>query len=65
LYIGAISTNIEYTETEIYAIETQNQTIVDNVESNPDQMDHADDIWDTAILNHTGDKVIIQEEIAW
>jgi hypothetical protein len=65
LYIGAISTNIEYTEADIYQIESQNQITVDQVESDPLQIDQANDIWNTAILIETGDKAIVVEGIDW
>ncbi len=35
LYLSLISSPNEYFDTEIYSIESDNQTLVDNVESNP------------------------------
>ena len=63
LYIGAISTNVEYTESEILSIESQNQGAVTQVESDPYQLDQADDIWDTSSMIQSGPgKVIITED---
>lgn len=65
LYLGAMSTNIEYTETDIHQMQSRNQTALEKIEADSYQMDQADNIWDSAILIETGDKVIIVEDIDW
>ncbi|MFY0674746.1 MAG: hypothetical protein JXQ87_15210 [Bacteroidia bacterium] len=62
LYIGAISTDVEYTQTQIQSIEAQHQNTVNQVEANPTQLDLADDVWDTSIMVQTGDKIIVVDD---
>ncbi|MGB0430164.1 MAG: hypothetical protein ACPGLV_06790, partial [Bacteroidia bacterium] len=62
-YIGAISANTEYTETEIYSIEAQYQQSVDQIENDPNELDLADDIWDDAAFVKTGHKIFIDDSI--
>lgn len=65
LYLGAMSTNIEYTETDIHQMQSRNQAALEQIEADSYRMDQADNIWDSAILIETGDKVIIVEDIDW
>lgn len=66
LYIGAITTNIEYTESEIIQIEGQNQSTVDLIESNPRQLDKAINYSDELKIEIlTGDKFIVTGNIEW
>ena len=62
LYIGAISANVEYTQSEIQSIEAQYHSTVVQVEADANQMDEADDVWDTATMIQTGDKIIITDD---
>lgn len=61
LYIGAISTNITYTDNQIYQIEDDNQQTVNQVEDTPSQMQAVEQVLEEhEILNvQGGDKVII------
>lgn len=66
LYIGAISTNIEYTENEILLIETQYQSTVDLIESDPNQLHDAIDYSEELTIdNSTGDKFVVTGNIDW
>lgn len=58
LYLGIISTNVEYTESQIYSYETQYESEITIVESDPVQFDDAQELY-----QHEGDKVFVLEEI--
>lgn len=66
LYIGALTTNVEYTEAEIYSIETQNQTSVESVEGNPTLFNSAmNELGDYTIEALPSDKIVIADDMDW
>lgn len=64
LYIGAISTNITYTDDQIYQIEESNQQTVNSVEDSPQQMQQVDQVLESHELIQIdgGDKIIVIDD---
>lgn len=65
LYIGAISTNVTYSDNQLYSIEQDNQQTVNQVEDSPSQMQDVNQILEVheVLEVQGGDKIIIYEEV--
>jgi len=65
LYIGALTTNITYTDNQIYQIEEDNQQTVNQVEDSPTQMQEVGQVLEEheIIDLQGGDKIIIINDV--
>lgn len=54
LYLGVISTNVEYSESQIYSYEDQYKSEIEMVENDPVQLQEAQELY-----QKEGDKVIV------
>lgn len=65
LYIGALTTNVEYTTAEINQLEAENQTTISVVENDNAQLNAALSELNDVTIQFQLDKVVVAEEIDW
>lgn len=65
LYIGALTTNVEYTTAEINSLELQNQNTITVVENDATQLNAALSELDDVTIQIQLDKVVVADEMDW